>query len=87
VIGGLINDFRVHNHCAESDQVRDELAHLNTSKENRKSPLLVEGDAVELEENRQRIFVNLFIQAVPNFIQHFKCKPDDLLCFRLRYQL
>ena len=84
MVGDAINDLRIYNHRTKNNQVWNELADFHTAKENWKSPLLVERNAVQSEKNRQRVFVNLLVQPMTELVQNIKRKTDDL--FRLGFQ-
>ena len=46
------------------------------SKKNRKSSLLVECNTILLEQNHKRVLVNLFVETMPNLIEHLKRKDQ-----------
>jgi len=81
VVSNAINDFRVHNHRFKSYQVRNKFANCNTAKENRESSLLVECNTVLFEQNRQRVLINFLVQPMPDFVQNFKGKTNNLFSF------
>jgi len=86
MVGDSVNDFCVHNYRSKSDEVWGKFAHFNIAKENWKSPLLIKCDAIQLEQNCQRILINLFIQPMTNFIQNVKRKANNLLGLRFQKQ-
>jgi len=61
MIGDAINDFRVYNHRAKGNYVRDKFANFNAPKKYCKSTLLVERNAISLEPNRQRILIYFLV--------------------------
>ena len=57
MVGNAINDLRIHNHRTKNNQVWNELADLDTAKENRKPSLLIKRNIVQFEQNRQRVLI------------------------------
>ena len=53
MVGDTVNDLGINNHLSKSNQIRNEFTDFDASKENRKSSLLVECNAILLEQNRQ----------------------------------
>ena len=60
-IGDAVDDFCVHNHGTESDEIGNELSNMLAFVENFIATLLVERDIVELELNCERVLVDLLI--------------------------
>src|SRR5436190_5784301 len=66
VVGNSINAFGVHDNGGMGDQIGNALTDHDLLVKDGESSLLVEGDALQLELNDQRIFVNLLVESVPD---------------------
>lgn len=72
MISNSINHLGIDNYRPKNNQVWNKLTDLHATKENRKPPLLIKRNPVQLKQNNQRIFINFFIQAVANFVKNIK---------------
>src|SRR6185369_731087 len=84
MVGDSINDFSIHNNLAERDQIRNEFADVLKFVKHLKASLLIESNLLASEFNAQSILINLFMQAVPNFVQHFKRASDNRMGLSLQ---
>src|ERR1041384_6561309 len=87
VIGNVVNDLGVHHNGGMGDEVWNKLAHFDLLVEDIELSLLIEGDATQLELHDQRVFVNFFVQAVPDAVEHLQRAPDQLINFVLEDEL
>jgi hypothetical protein len=81
VVGDPVNTLGIHHHFPESDQVGSEFADVFALVKHLKSPLLVERNAATFEFHDQGILVKLFVQSMPEFIQHLERTTNDRMGF------
>jgi hypothetical protein len=77
MISDTVNALGVHDDFAVSDQVRDEFADVLTLVQNLKPTLLIKRNASAFELHDQRVFIELFIESMSQFIQYFEGAADD----------
>src|SRR6185503_3392511 len=70
VISDPLDGFGVDDHLVERDEVRHKLRDLDSLIEQRKSRLLGKWNGFATELHSQRIFIRLFMKAMPHFVKH-----------------
>src|SRR5260221_14435397 len=72
MVGYVIYDLWINDHCIKHHKIGDKLAHLTPFEKHRKSSLLIETDILNQKSDRQGIFINLLVQAVGDFIENIE---------------
>ena len=87
VVGDSVNDFRVNDHCLERDEVWREGANDFSSIWNAECRLLFEWNGTMTKLNDQRVLVWLFMETMPNAVEHVDSGAEDLVNFVFEKQL
>src|SRR5438046_4121586 len=77
MVGDSVDHFRINDNRVKRNQIRYELANFPSSEQNAKALLLVKWDRVQAECDGHRVLVNLFVQAVANFVKHLEGATED----------
>lgn len=82
-----VDNFRINNHRGEHGKIGNKLANYLPSKQHGKAALLLEGDFHNREGYSKGIFINFFMQAVSDFIEHIKSAAQNATGLFLQNQL